>query len=100
MLVKVKTDKEPLNLKKICFTIANASMQRRIKFKWMEVNDSREDMTNHGYGRPDNENHTKDVLKQYLKEEFIIWTYERDNNSKTVEEIINNLKNYGINLEV
>lgn len=100
MLVKVKTDKEPLNLKKICFTIANASMQRRIKFKWMEVNDSREDMTNHGYGRPDNESHTKDVLKQHLKEEFIIWTYERDNNSKTVEEIINNLKNYGINLEV
>lgn len=99
LMVRVKTDKEPLNLKKICFTIANPSMQRRIKFRWMEVNDCEHDYTRHGYGYPDDTSHTKQVLNDKLKDNFIVFTYESDNRKKSEKEIIEDLKKeYGINV--
>ena len=99
LLLRVKTDKEPLNLKKICFTIAHPSMQRRIKFRWMEVNDFEYDFTN-GYGTKDYSKHTKEVLDSKLKDNFIVWTYEDEIESKSIEKILEDLKkDYGIKIE-
>lgn len=98
LMVRIKTDKEPLNLKKICFTIANPSMQRRIKFRWMEVNDFEVDFTN-GYGHPDDIKHTKKILDKKLKDNFIVWTYEDGINSKSIEQVLEDLKkDYGIRI--
>lgn len=96
MLVRVKTDKEPLNIKKICFTIAHPSMQRRIKFKWMEVNDFHFDYTQRSYGGYTNPITIKKILDEKLRDNFIIWTYESSACSKSVERIIEDLKNDGI----
>ena len=97
-MLRIKTDKEPLNLKKMCFAIAHPSMQRRIKFRWMEVNDFEKDFTN-GYGCPDSPSHTKKVLDEKLKDNFIIFTYESGESSKTEKEIIKDLKEkYGIKI--
>lgn len=98
-LVRIKTDKEPLNLKKICFTIAHPSMQRRIKFRWQEVNDFENDFTRSGYGCPDNIKHTKKILDEKLKDNFIVWTYENGIQSKTIQEVLEDLKkDYGIKI--
>lgn len=37
LIVKIKSDKEPLNLAKMAFPLAHPSMLRRLKFKWMEI---------------------------------------------------------------
>lgn len=98
-MVRIKTDKEPLNLKKICFTIAHPSMQRRIKFRWMEVNDFEQNFT-HGYGHPDDIKHTQKILNEKLKDNFIVWTYEDGTSSKSEEKILEDLeKEYGIKIE-
>lgn len=97
MLVRVKTDKEPLNMKKICFTIAHPSMQRRIKFKWMEVNDFDHNFT-YGYGSYVGVSTIKNKLSDKLRDNFIVWTYENDAENKSVEDIIKDLKNDGINI--
>lgn len=99
LMVRVKTDREPLNLKKICFTIANPSMQRRLKFKWMEVNDCKKDFTN-GYGQIESESYIKKLLKDKLKEDFVIWNYEDDNKAKDEKQIVEGLKKYGIEIEM
>ena len=99
LMVRIKTDKEPLNLKKICFTIAHPSMQRRIKFRWMEVNDFEQNFTN-GYGHPDDISHTKYILDKKLKDNYIVWTYENKIKAKTEEDILKELdKKYGIKIE-
>ena len=97
MMVRIKTDKEPLNMKKICFTIAHPSMQRRIKFKWMEVNDFQHDFTR-GYGSYVSPGTIKETIDKKLRDNFIVWTYETEQRSKTVEDIIKDLKEYGINV--
>ena len=97
LMVRVKTDKEPFNLKKICFTIASPAMQRRIKFRWMEVNDCREDYTG-SYGSTCYDGRLKDLLK-YTKQDFIIWNYERNNEEFTVEKILEELKEQGIKID-
>lgn len=98
LMVRVKTDKEPLNLKKICFTIAHPSMQRRIKFKWMEVNDFHYDFTNSGYGGCVNISTIKETIEKKLRDNFIIWTYESNAQSKSVEQIIQDLEKDGIKI--
>lgn len=98
LMVRVKTDREPLNLKKICFTIANPAMQRRLKFKWMEVNDG-PDFTS-GYGQAESESYIKDLLSRELKDNFVIWNYESENKSKTIEQLVNDLKKDGIDIEL
>lgn len=98
MLVRVKTDREPLNLKKICFTLANPSMQRRVKFRWMEVNDFDANFTS-GYGGADEREHTKKILEEKLKDNFIVWTYENQDGNTNIEEILENLKKEGITIE-
>ena len=100
LMVRIKTDREPLNLKKICFAIANPSMQRRLKFKWMEVNDG-PDFTNNGYGSIENEEYIRRLLEKELKEDMIIWNYEdRDLKAKSVEDITRDLKKYGIEINI
>lgn len=37
MIVKIKSDKEPLNLVKMAFPMCHPSFQRRLKFKWLET---------------------------------------------------------------
>lgn len=100
MYVKVKTDREPLNLKKICFPLASPSMLRRIYFKWAEVFDYDLDITNDGYGRCEDEKTTKEYLDKFLKSNFIVWSYNEDGHSRSIEKIIENLKNkYGIQVD-
>ena len=99
MLTKVKTDREPLNIKKICFTIANPSMLRRIDFKWLEVNDFEKDFTHSGYGHYDEKEKIKTILKDNLKENFIVLNYVNDQGSPEPEKILKILKEQGISLE-
>ena len=98
LMVRIKTDREPLNIKKICFTIANPSMQRRLKFKWMEVNDG-PDFTS-GYGGPESEYYIKGILKDKLKQDMIIWNYENDNKRKEISQLVEDLKKNGIEIEI
>ena len=37
LVVKIKSDKEPMNLAKMAFPLCHPSMLRRLKFKWMEI---------------------------------------------------------------
>lgn len=37
LVIKIKSDKEPLNLAKMAFPLAHPSMLRRLKFRWMET---------------------------------------------------------------
>lgn len=37
VIVKIKSDKEPMNLAKMAFPLCHPSMLRRLKFKWMET---------------------------------------------------------------
>lgn len=99
MYVRVKTDREPLNIKKIAFPIASPSMLRRIYFKWAEVFDYDKNITGWGYGRPADSSDSKKYLKQSIKEDFIFWDYHEGSSSKSVEKIIEELKNQGINIQ-
>lgn len=101
MFVRIKTDREPLNLKKMVFVLANPSMLRRIFFKWLEVNDADYDMTG-GYGRVDTKEYIKINMKNVYKEDFILWMYNGDtaNEAKKIEEIVEGLKKQGIDLEI
>lgn len=97
LMVRVKTDKEPLNLKKICFTIASPAMQRRIKFRWMEVNDCRQDYTRCGYGGTCFDDEIKEMLDE-TKQDYIVWNYERNNVEFKVEDILKELEEQGIKI--
>lgn len=37
LVIKIKSDREPLNLAKMAFPLAHPSMLRRLKFRWMET---------------------------------------------------------------
>lgn len=37
LVIKIKSDREPLNLTKMAFPLAHPSMLRRLKFRWMET---------------------------------------------------------------
>lgn len=106
MITKIKTDKEPLNIKKTAFPLAHASMFRRIGFGWIERcncygdTDECDDITNNGYGSPyrDTETITKE-LKKYLKKDFSIWSYQNAD-GVSIEGAIDSLKDCGIDLNL
>ena len=99
MLVKVKTDREPLNIKKICFTIANPSFLRRIYFRWAEVFDFESDITG-GYGSNLDSDKVKSLFNNNVKDSFIVWCYQDDGAQRcSVEELIKKLKESGITLD-
>ena len=96
--LKIKTDREPLNLEKMAFPIAHPSMLRRIGFKYMEVCDSNQDFTYSGYGRPyTDENKIKDWFKKYLKMDVLVFSYQ-NGLTFTIEDTINRLKDKGIKI--
>lgn len=103
MLARIKTDREPLNLKKICFPIAHPSMLRRIYLKWAEVNDGEGDITNDGYGTNLDKKDIEKIINKELKDKYIVLTFtdtsEDRHTIKKMEHIIEELKKQGINIE-
>lgn len=104
MYVRIKTDREPLNIKKLAFPLAHPSMLRRIYFKWAEVNDYDYDITG-GYGHNDSSETIKENMKNLYKEDFLLWTYvdikeDGRHTAKEIEKIIEELKEKGIEIEI
>ena len=103
MYVRIKTDREPLNLKKLVFPLVHPSMLRRIWFRWAEVNDYDYDITG-GYGREDSKEAIRRKLKKVEKEDFIFWGYENvteeKHELKDIKKIIEELKKIGIDLKI
>lgn len=104
MYVRIKTDREPLNIKKLAFPIAHPSMLRRIYFKWAEVNDYDYDITG-SYGSNDSSSEIIKNMKNLYKEDFILWTYvdiknDGHHQAKEVEKIVKELKEKGIEIEL
>jgi len=103
-LVRIKTDKEPLNIKKCIFPIMHPSMHRRIFFKWEEVCDTANEITDDGYGRPYTVTSAiKSTLDKILKSNFIIWNFQRWNNGNEIDveakSVLKELKEkYGIDV--
>lgn len=99
--VKVKTDREPLNLKKLAFAIANPSMLRRIGFKYTEVCESTVDFTNNSYGRPvEDEDKIKDILSDRFKTEFMVFSYQNIGHDFNIENMIKKIEEKGIHLNL
>lgn len=99
--VKVKTDREPLNLKKLAFAIANPSMLRRIGFKYTEVCESHTDFTNNGYGTPvEDENRIKNILNDRFKTEFMVFSYQNIRHDFNIENMIKKIEAKGIHLNL
>ena len=99
--LKVKTDREPLNLEKMAFTIANPSILRRIGFKYQETCNSEQDFTHHGYGQPyDNEKKMEEIFKKNLDIDMMVFTYQHldDDSDKLLQSIIERLKKKGITI--
>lgn len=103
-LVRIKTDREPFNIKKCIFPIMHPSMHRRIFFKWEEVCDTENEITDDGYGRPHTDSKKiKETLDKILKSNFIVWNFQRWQSGNKidveVESVLKELKkNYGIDI--
>ncbi len=96
--LRIKTDREPLNLEKMSFPIANPSMLRRIGFKYMEVCDSNQDFTYHGYGQPyTREDEIKNWFQKYMKTNMLVFSYQ-NGTTFTIEDTIKRLKDKGIKI--
>ena len=97
--VKVKTDREPFNMKKLCFMFGNVGYNRRIMFKWIESSNMSEEPCNGAYGRPlTDKDKIKLVLKKYMKSDFIVWGIQHNRKAK-IEDVLKDLKESGISLE-
>ena len=99
LLLRVKTDREPLNIKKMCFAMAHPSMQRRIKFRWQEVNDCEVDFTREGYGSNVDSSEIKKHIKKIFNEDFLIWSFENIDGNTSIEKLIQRLKADGVEIE-
>ena len=98
-LVKVKTDREPFNLKKMCFILGNVGYDRRVMFKWMESCDATYDMTQGAYGRPITDKDTiQNELLKTLKLNLIIWNVQ-ENYKVDINNVLKNLEEQGIKLK-
>lgn len=98
-LVKVKTDREPFNLKKMCFMLGHVGYDRRVMFKWMESCDATYDMTHGAYGRPITEKDTiKRELLDTLKLNLVIWNVQ-ENYVVDINNVLKNLEEQGIKLK-
>lgn len=95
--IKIKTDREPFNIKKSIFPLAHPAMFRRTIFKWLECADFSYDLTHNGYGRPEtNAKITKEYLEKLLKMNLMVWNFQ-DVKGVNIENILENLKKeYGI----
>lgn len=102
-LVRIKTDREPFNIKKCVFPIAHPSMFRRIMFRWIECCDVDIELTGGwgGYGRPiQNKEYIQEVVEKNLKSNFIVWNFQNTDYHKVgVQKILEELdKKYGIKI--
>ena len=98
-LVKVKTDREPLNIKKLSFVMAHPSMLRRIGFRIIEYAPTETDFTDNGYGRPVKEDEfIEEELYNKLKTKFLVFSYQNDM-GVDIKRALENLKEKGIKLE-
>lgn len=99
-ITKIKTDREPLNIKKMAFPIAHPSMLRRMYFRWCEVNnvDESEELTHNGYGSSFSDNdYIKKILKKDTGKDFIIFSYQDSDDS--FEDVVNKLEKQGIKIK-
>lgn len=99
-LVKVKTDREPFNLKKLCFLMANSGYDRRIIFKWLECCKMDNEITEYSYGRPITDKALiTNTLRKHLKIEPIIWNIQSENKTVEIDKILEDLENQGIKIK-
>ena len=99
-MVKIKTDREPFNIKKLGFVLAHPSFQRRINFKWEESCNCETEPTHGAYSKPfTNDKRIKEILKNFTKIDFISWSLQDDVSEKIdIEKIIKKLKKDGIKI--
>lgn len=99
-MIKLKTDKEPFNLKKCVFPIVHPSMFRKIVFRWIECCDIDTEITDVGYGQPISEKEKiLNLTEKNLKANFILWNFQNSSNNVDVKSILEDLeKNYGIKI--
>jgi len=69
--VNVKNYREHLDLRKLAFPLANASMLRRIGFDWLEKSHVKEKSIVRGYGRPIGNTDYEEVKKFYLSSHLL-----------------------------
>lgn len=102
-LVRIKTDREPLNIKKCVFPMVHPSMFRRVMFNWLEkceIQSGRE-ITNNGYGSPvQDQNVIKNQIKDKIHRDYIVWGFQNCEYTKIgVDKILEELKTkYGITI--
>lgn len=102
--IRIKTDREPFNLKKCVFPIAHPSMFRRVMFRWIECCDVDKELTKGffgGYGHPvENKDYIQKVMEDNLKANFIVWNFQNTDYQKVgIPKILEDLeKNYGIKI--
>lgn len=94
IIVKIKSDREPLNLMKMAFPMAHPSMLRRLSFKWIETIPI--DFTHSGYGTPvDDDKTVLSMLKPIFNDtKFVILSIGE--NHGEVTDVINILKKKGM----
>lgn len=106
-IVRIKTDREPFNIKKSIFPIMHPSYLRRVGFRYNEVCDIdniKSDFTQSGYGCPiTDKKELRDKLNKILKTDFIVWRFQQDFANEGVEKatkkILKELKeDYGIDV--
>lgn len=105
-LIRIKTDREPFNIKKCIFPLMHPSMLRRLNFKYWEVcdcyTDGERDFTKDGYGTVnDNKKEIKQILEKVLKTNFIVWRFQElsGNLEQNVKRVLDELKkDYGIEI--
>ena len=94
LIVKIKSDREPLNLSKMCFPLCHSSMLRRLSFKWIETIPI--DFTHDGYGRPVDDDSTVKSLLRHIFRDINIVPLSISTNEGKVEDVVNVLKEKGM----
>lgn len=93
VIVKVKGDREPLNLTKMAFPLCHPSMLRRLAFKWIETIPIN---FGGGYGRPvDDDRQVKKLVKKVLGDRHIT-VLSIGHNKGNVDDVVELLKERGM----
>lgn len=94
VIVKIKSDKEPMNLAKMAFPLCHPSMLRRLSFKWIETIPI--DFTHNGYGTPLDEDDEVTEILSYIFNDTKITVLSLSENGGDVNDVINILKKKGM----
>ena len=92
--IKIKSDREPLNLTKMAFPLSHPSMLRRLGFKWIETLPV--DFTHSGYGQPvDSDSNIRRILKPFFQDrQYVILSVSH--NGGQVTDVVERLKKRGM----